>query len=346
LQILPVILSGGAGTRLWPLSTQHQPKQFSSLVGTRTMLQMTAERTLNSAFAGPFVVGNRGHADLIEAQLGEVAASPSLLILEPFGRNTAAAIALAALHAPDELLLIMPSDHVIEDATAFMDAVISASPTAQNGWLVTFGVRPTRAETGFGYIRKGERLIGPAYKVDRFVEKPVADVAKVLASDGHHFWNGGIFLFRGRTYLKALSEHAPELHRAVLRAFEQGQQSGIRFSPDAEAFAAIPSISVDYAVMEKATNVAVVPLDVDWSDVGSWEALHELLDNDERGNASIGETTLIDCRGSLVRSDGPMVVAIGVDDLVIVATKEAILVVPKADSQRVKEATELLSKQN
>jgi mannose-1-phosphate guanylyltransferase len=343
-RITPVILSGGAGTRLWPLSRPERPKQLLALTGPETMLQMTLRRAADPALFGPpILVASAAHAGEIEAQLAQIGASAAALILEPHPRNTAPAIALAALSAAaDTVLLVMPSDHVVRDGHAFRAAVEAARPLAADGWLVTFGIAPDRAETGYGYIRRGELLSPSSFRVDRFVEKPDLAAAQAYLADGRHDWNGGIFAMRANAYLEALDEHAPNILAACRAAMAGAVRDGPRLSPEAASFAASPSQSIDYAVMEKAERVAVVPVDMGWSDVGSWEALHQLQPKDERGNAAVGDVLVIDSDDCLVQSDGPRVVAIGVRDLVIVATGDTVLVVPREQSQRVKEAVEAL----
>jgi mannose-1-phosphate guanylyltransferase len=339
--ITPVILCGGAGTRLWPLSRGARPKQFLSLGGLETMLQGTAARVADLAlFAPPVLVTNQDQAQAAAEQLAQAGPPAELVIVEPSARNTAPAIALAALAGePDALLLVLPSDHLIRNIAAFRDAVALAAPLAEQGRLVTFGIRPDRAETGYGYIKRGSALTPGAFEAARFVEKPDAVTAASYVESGDYSWNAGIFLFRADAFLSALQAHAPEVHAAAAAALSEGSA---RF-PDAARFAEAPSISVDHAVMEKAGNVAVVPVDMQWSDVGSWEALYEVSGKDAAGNAVSGETLAIDSRDCLLWSDGPLVTTIGVEGLAVIATEDAILVVPLADSQRVKEAVALLA---
>jgi mannose-1-phosphate guanylyltransferase/mannose-1-phosphate guanylyltransferase/mannose-6-phosphate isomerase len=321
--IVPVILSGGSGTRLWPLSRKARPKQLLPLVGERTMLQL------------PLVVTAVGHADDVEAQLG----TGIRLILEPLGRNTAPAIALAALACgPADLLLVMPSDHLIAEPERFTAAVAKGVPAARAGALVTFGIQPTRPETGFGYIRRGEEISAGVFRVDRFLEKPDAATALAFLAAGGYDWNAGIFLFTAGAYLRALAAHAPDILDAVRSALPAGDAQGARLAPASEAFAAVRSESIDRAVMEHAGNVAVVPVDAGWSDLGSWEALHAVSAPDAAGNALLGDVRAIAASGCLIRSEGPLVVAVGVTDLAIVATGDAVLVVPLSQSQRVSEA--------
>ena len=338
--IIPIILSGGSGTRLWPLSRGARPKQMLDLLGAGSMLEVTAGRVADRAlFAPPVLVAAAGQAGAIEAAL------PGLggLILEPEAKNTAPAIALAALAAEaDDVLLILPSDHLIADAAGFQGAVRRALPFAGQGWLVTFGMRAERGETGYGYIERGPALGDGVHQAVRFVEKPDAATAGRFAAGGRHDWNGGIFLIRAGTYLEALAEHAPKIAEAAEAAMAGARRDGRRLHPDAAAFAAAPSLSIDYAVMEKADKVAVVPVAIGWSDVGSWDSLHEVAARDEAGNAIAGDVLALDARNCLIRSEGPLVAAIGVEDLVVIATKDAVLVVPRAQSQRVKDAVEAL----
>ena len=344
-RITPVILSGGSGTRLWPLSRSARPKQLLSLVGSRSMLQTTLDRVSDpNLFMASVLVASASQAAQIEQQLESTRVAAHSLILEPSARNTAPAIALAALAAdPDELLLVMPSDHLIGDACAFAGFVAKGAALAEDGWLVTFGIRPTRPETGYGYIKQGGELAPGAFQVDRFVEKPDAARAAAYVEDGDYQWNAGIFLFRADAFLAALALHAPDVLAACRVAMKDAEVDGRRVYPSAAAFASAPSISVDHGVMEHADRIAVIPMDVQWSDVGSWQSLYEVSKADEQGNAVTGDAALVRASGCLVQSDGPLVVAVGVQDLAIIATGDAILVIPRADSQAVREAVDLLS---
>ncbi len=343
-RIRPVILSGGSGMRLWPLSREGRPKQFLALTGARSLIQETALRVADAAlFAPPFVVAGEAQAEAIEAQLAEAGVAPERLILEPAPRNTAPAIALAALAAePDELLLVLPSDHLIGDVAAFRAEVAAGREAAEAGWLVTFGIRPDRPETGYGYILPRVGIGGGTSRADAFVEKPDRSTAEGYVAGGRHLWNGGIFLFRAAAFIDALRRHAPHIAPAVEAAAAGGRAEGRRTLPEPQAFARTPGQSVDHAVMEKHDRVAVRPVSFGWSDIGSWEALHQVLDKDEAGNVLAGDVVAIDCEGSLIRSDGPVVAAIGVSDLVVVATERAVLIVPRAESQRVQEAVAAL----
>jgi mannose-1-phosphate guanylyltransferase len=344
--IRPVILSGGAGTRLWPLSVPARPKQLQPLTGARTMLQETALRVADPVLFAPlWVIAGQGHAAAIEAQLGEIGHRPARLILEPAGRNTAAAIALAALEAePAELLLVLPSDHVVRDVAAFRTAVRAGAALAAAGHLVTFGIRPDRPETGYGYVKRGGALSDGSFAVERFVEKPDRETAAGYLADGGYDWNGGIFLFRADRCLEELEAHAPDILAAVRAALAGAEREGARVRPDPDAFAQVRSESIDYAVMERSGRVAVVPVAMGWSDVGSWDALHELAEKDSAGVARQGDVIAIDSKHCLVRSDGPTVVTIGVENLIVVATGDAVLILPRGQSQRAREAAEAIGK--
>jgi len=337
--ITPVILTGGSGTRLWPMSRSARPKQFLKLTGDTTLLEQTIARVTGTGFSEPLLVGGAAQEDVLQLLAGSDAA----IILEPEARNTAPAIALAALVLPpDTPMLVMPSDHVIADVAAFEAAVTQAAALAAQGWLVTFGITPTGPETGYGYIQQGEALDAGGFRAARFVEKPDRETAQGFLSDGGYHWNGGIFLFTAGRYLEELENHAPEIVAAARAAFDAGHRDGAVHRPEASAFADAPSTSIDYAVMEKAQQVAVVPVSMGWSDVGSWDALHEITAKDEGGNALSGDVLAIDTANNLIRSDGPKVTAIGVEDLIIVATKDAVLVMPRGESQRVKEIVDRL----
>jgi len=341
--IVPVILSGGSGTRLWPLSRRAKPKQMLDLLGGGSMLGVTAARVTDDVlFAPPMLVAAAAQAEAIEAALPHA----GRLILEPEARNTAPAIALAALAADaDDVLLVLPSDHMVGDPAGFRDAARRALPFALEGWIVTFGMKAERGETGYGYIERGPALGEGVHQAVRFVEKPDAATAGRYAASGRHDWNGGIFLMRAGTYLDQLERHAPEIAKAARAAMEGAKRQGRRLLPDAAAFAASPALSIDYAVMEKAERVAVLPVSIGWSDIGSWDALYEVSPRDEAGNAIAGDVLALGTRGCVIRSEGPLVAAIGIEDLVVIATADAVLIVPKAQSQRVREAVEALKEQ-
>jgi mannose-1-phosphate guanylyltransferase len=344
--IVPVILSGGSGTRLWPMSRAEKPKQLLPLTAEETMLQLTARRTAGERFGRPIVVANAFHVDMVEEQLAAADSGAEALILEPMGRNTAPAIALAAIAAGgDAPLLVMPSDHVITDVEAFHAAIHAALPLVEQGWLVTFGIQPDGPETGYGWIKIGEEIGGGVHRVEQFVEKPPLDKAQAMLAAGNHAWNGGIFLFRADIYLEALGSYAPAMLAAAQQAMAKGRRDGARIWPDADSFAASPSDSIDYAVMERAPRVAVVPVDMGWSDVGSWDALHAISHADAGGNVVRGDAVVIESSNCLVRAEaGKRVALVGVEDLIVVASGDDVLVLPRGRSQEVKKIIEAMKK--
>lgn len=336
VKITPVVLCGGSGTRLWPRSRKSQPKPFLPLVGDSTLFEATLLRCANDPdFAAPMVVTGKAHLAHVEGQLG--AAPGAQIIVEPEARNTAAAIALAALRLPeDAIMLVCPSDHHIGDGAGFLAAAKAAAALAEQGWLVSFGIEPTHPETGFGYLRQGAAIDGSrGFKVDRFVEKPDRARAEQFLSEGGYSWNGGIFAFRAGTFLEELAAHRPALAESARQAFAQGHQDGHCFHPDPARFTAIESESVDYAVMENTARAAMVPVAMAWSDIGNWMALHEALPRDTAGNAVRGNAELMDCRNVLVQSDGPRVSVIGASDLIVVVDGNEVLVCTPEGAQLV-----------
>jgi mannose-1-phosphate guanylyltransferase/mannose-6-phosphate isomerase len=342
-KLQPVLLSGGSGTRLWPLSREAYPKQFLPLVGQDTMLQATWRRIAPLAGAAPIVVANEEHRFLVAEQLRLVGVEHAPIVLEPIGRNTAPAIAAAALQAmreqgDDPVLLVLPSDHVVRDEQAFRAAVVAALPAAQGGALVTFGVVPKAPETGFGYIQ-ADRAIGAEdgpRRVLRFVEKPDASTAQGYLDVGGYFWNSGMFLFRASRYVEELQRFRPDMLDAVRRALNDGARDGDFVRLDRDAFAACPSDSIDYAVMEKTDAAMVLPVDIGWNDVGSWSALWDVSEQDADGNAHHGDVIAIDTRNSYAYAQR-LVALVGVDDLVVVETDDAVLVARKDKVQQVKD---------
>lgn len=334
-RITPVILCGGSGTRLWPRSRAAKPKPFLPLVGDRTLFEQALLRCGEAAHFGPaVVVTGTAHLAHVEAQLCGVPGAK--VIVEPAAKNTAAAIALAALRLPeDEVMLVCPSDHHIADCEAFAAAARAAAGLAAEGWLVSFGIEAKSPETGFGYLRQGEAVGERGFKVAQFVEKPDLARAEQFLAEGGYAWNGGIFAFRAGTFLAELEHHRPKLAAAVRRAVEQGRVEDHRFHPDAAAFAEIESESVDYAVMENTAKAAMVPADMGWSDIGNWQALHVARERDEAGNAVTGDAELVDCRNVLVDSDGPHVSVIGLEDVIVVVDNGNILVTTAAGAQKV-----------
>ncbi len=345
-KLLPVILSGGSGTRLWPASRSMYPKQLLPLTGEKTMLQATALRTsaipttsLRRADTKHLIVCNEQHRFSVAEQMYGIE-KRSQIILEPEGRNTAPAVALAALQAKsvddDIVLLVMPADHVIRDIAAFQAAVAAGKSAAESDKLVTFGIVPTAPETGYGYI-KAIPNAGDAVPVDAFVEKPDSTTAEKYIDDGGYFWNSGMFLFKASAFLDELGRFAPEMLEACERSMAGKTLDGDFVRPDPDAFAACPSDSIDYAVMEKSQNAVMVPLDAGWSDVGSWSALQDVFPRDAEGNALIGDAIAHNCRNTFVQSEGRLVAAVGLEDTVIVETRDAVLVASKDQSQDVKE---------
>ncbi|MBD3682834.1 mannose-1-phosphate guanylyltransferase/mannose-6-phosphate isomerase [Stenotrophomonas sp. Br8] len=336
--IVPVILSGGSGTRLWPLSREAYPKQFLPLVGDDTMLQATWKRVASIAGAAPIVVANQEHRFMAAEQLRECKVLPQALILEPVGRNTAPAIAIAALQAlaggNDALLLVLPSDHVVRNEAAFHAAVKQAAVAAEAGKLVTFGIVPTAPETGYGYIKAatGEGVRA----VDRFVEKPDQATAEKYVASGEYYWNSGMFLFKASRYLKELETLQPAILAACRAALDKAARDNDFIRLDAEAFAASPNDSIDYAVMEKTADAAVVPLDAGWNDVGSWSALWEVSDKDSDGNACHGDVIALDCKDSYAYGNR-LIAMVGLQDVVVVETDDAVFVGHKDRVQDVKE---------
>ena len=334
-RIRPVILSGGSGTRLWPLSTPERPKQFLPLVGRHSLLHQTFARLDDPLlFAEPTVICGAAHVDLVEAEAAAAGLGPVRVISEPAPRNTAAAVALAALTAEraDELLLILPSDHHIEQPDRFRATVDAARGAAVDGMIVTFGMKPTRVETGFGYVEIGEPVNGAVCKALRFVEKPTAERARDMIESGRFLWNGGIFLATAATLVEAFQQHSPDVLDGVRSSLRDGR------TPDPDLFQQVPAIAFDHAVMEKSERVGVIPSDFGWSDVGSWMATYERAAQDADGNAVEAGSVVIDGRGNLVRSSGPRVVAFGVEGLMVLATGDVVLVAPLSEAQRVREA--------
>lgn len=346
--IRPVILSGGSGSRLWPVSREHYPKQFLKLNSERySLLQETALRlsSLESG-AAPLVVCNDEHRFLVAEQLQSIGVPPARILLEPEGRNTAPALALACLTAmeqdADAILLVMPADHVIQDEAAFAAAVAQGLALVEQGALVTFGIEPASPHTGYGYIRCGERA-GEGYRVAAFVEKPDLEHAREYLESGDYLWNSGIFLVRARHFLEELATHAADIMSDVRAAFEGRREDMDFLRIDAECFARCRSESIDYAVMERTQDAAVIPMDPGWSDIGSWDAIHDLKrQGDAADNAIQGDVMLHDATGNLVRSESRLVAGIGIKDLVIVETEDAVLVAHRDHAQETKQVVNAL----
>jgi mannose-1-phosphate guanylyltransferase/mannose-6-phosphate isomerase len=346
--IVPVILSGGSGTRLWPVSRESFPKQLWPLVSERTLLQETAQRVAGRGFAPPVVVCNQEHRFLIAEQLRAVGIGDARIMLEPVGRNSAPAIAAAAVLVaeddPDAVLLMLAADHVIGDTVALHRSFAAAAAAARNGHVVTFGMRPTAPETGYGYIELGAALDDApgAFAVRRFIEKPDAPTAVRLATDRQHLWNSGMFVFTARTLLDEMARHVPDVLDAVRRAVAERREDLDFIRLGVEAFSASPSISLDYAVAERTTRAAVVPADIGWSDVGSWGALWELGEKDADGNVAVGDVLLESARNCYVRSDGMLAAVVGLEDAVVVVTEDAVLAMHRDHAQDVKKVVDRL----
>lgn len=346
MNIVPVILSGGSGTRLWPVSKPEHPKQLLPLTADLTMLQLTAVRIegFDAAPTGrPIIVANAAHVDTIDEQLQQIGVANYHVILEPIGRNTAPAIALAALEAQaDDALLVMPSDHVIADLPAFHAAIARALPLVGKGALVTFGITPDGPETGYGYIQMGQACGDMVHDVVRFVEKPDVANAQRMLAEGNHVWNAGIFLFRADAYLAAMERHQPDMLAAVRASMSDAKRDGAHVFPDAKAFHACPSDSIDYAIMEREAHVACVPVAMGWSDVGSWDSLHAISARDADDNAVRGDALMLGAHNCLVHSDGPRVTLVDVDDLIVVVSGGDVMILKRGESQKVRKVTDAL----
>jgi len=343
--IYPVILCGGSGTRLWPVSRKTKPKPFLPLIGATTLFEQAVGRVAgDDRFTSPIVVAGAAHCDLIEEQLGS---TPDYdLIVEPEGKNTAPAIALAAARLPsDAIMLVCPSDHHIADEEAFREAALAAAELAREDWLVSFGIAPERPETGYGYLHRGEPLPG-GYRIAKFVEKPNLEKAQGYLASGEYSWNGGIFAFRAGALLSELDAHRPAIAQAVAVSVAAGKVEGSRFYPEAASFREITGDSIDYAVMENTGRAAMVPVDMGWSDIGNWAALQDALADeaakgagelalDDKGNVTRGAADLDECKNVLVTSDGPRVSAIGLEDVCIVVSGDEVLVTTRDGAQRV-----------
>ena len=351
-KIYPVILSGGTGTRLWPLSRAALPKQLLALHGERTMIQETVLRAALPGAAAPLLLCSEAHRFLVAEQMQEIGVSPRAIVLEPMGRNTAPAAAVAALMTAEDdaqgIIVLLPSDHVVRDAKAFADAVAMAADAAREGHVVTFGMAPSGPETGYGYVHRGARLdkLGGAWRVQRFVEKPDAETARSYLADGGYFWNSGMFVFRADVLIEDLRLHAPDVLAAAREALAKARRDldFVRLDPD--AFAGAPNISIDYALMEKTDRAAIVPCDIGWSDVGAWSALWDIRDQDAQNNVLLGDVIVHDSTGSYVHSEKRLTALVGVRDLVVIATGDAVLVADKSRAQDVKAIVDRLKADN
>jgi mannose-1-phosphate guanylyltransferase len=348
MQLLPVVMAGGSGTRLWPLSREMYPKQFLTLEAGQSMLQSTVGRLQGLDVLKPVVICNENHRFLVAEQLRQMGALQGNILLEPVGRNTAPAVALAALQASrdgaDPLLLVLAADHMIQDTAAFQDAVGKALPLAERGALVTFGIVAQRPETGYGYIRRGKPVAEGAYEVAAFVEKPNLAVAESYLSEGGYDWNSGMFLFRASRYLEALKAHRPDVLAACQSAMADARSDMDFVRVDEAVFRACPDVSIDYAVMEKTRDAVLVPMDAGWSDVGAFAALWEVLPQDEQGNVHRGDVLSHDSRNNLVMSENALVATVGLQDTVVVQTKDAVFVAPRSRASEVKQIVDQLKR--
>jgi mannose-1-phosphate guanylyltransferase/mannose-6-phosphate isomerase len=336
--IRPVVLSGGSGTRLWPLSTPHVPKQFSAHIGERSLFGLTLERleALDDV-SGALVVTGARHLGLVRDEVSSSRVDVESILVEPEGRNTGpAAVAAALVARPEDTLVILPSDHLISDLGGFQRGVAIAASLARAGGIVTFGITPTRPETGYGYIEMGEQ-VGAGFHVRRFKEKPGDPEAVEMAGDGRHLWNSGMFVARADHLLKEARTHSPEIVEAVAAALPEERGTEIELGP---SFASAEAISIDYAIMEKTDRALVVPLDVGWDDVGSYQSLHAVSDRDEHGNHIDGDVTVSDVRDSYIKSTSRPVVVAGLDRVVVVETPDGVLVVPLDQAQKVRDLQE------
>ncbi|MFK5951133.1 MAG: mannose-1-phosphate guanylyltransferase/mannose-6-phosphate isomerase [Methylococcales bacterium] len=349
--MVPVILSGGSGTRLWPLSRAMRPKQLLSMVSDQTMIQDTVTRLTGiNDLAAPIIVCNEEHRFSIAEQMREIDINPSAIILEPFGKNTAPAVAISALQSQkmdeDPVLLILPADHVIGDKAAFHAAVQTGYEAALDNRLVTFGVVPNAPETGYGYIKGGAQLDNNVFSVDKFVEKPDADTAQSYLNEGSYYWNSGMFMFKASVFMKELNLHNSEMYKLSEESLNTATTDMDFIRLERDVFEKCPADSIDYAVMEKTASAAVIPVDIQWNDIGSWSALWEIGESDEKGNVTHGDVLLEDTTNSYVHSDSRLVTTIGLNDHVVVETADAILVAHRDKVQDVKEIVARLKEAN
>jgi mannose-1-phosphate guanylyltransferase/mannose-1-phosphate guanylyltransferase/mannose-6-phosphate isomerase len=345
--MIPVILSGGSGTRLWPLSRGQYPKQFLPLVSSYSMLQETVRRLSGvPGLKAPIAVCNEDHRFMMAEQLWEIGTKPSAIILEPVGKNTAPAVAMAALSATseDDVLLILPADHVIGNLPAFHKAIAQAARLAEQGFLVTFGIVPNQPETGYGYIKRDKEQQGDAFKVASFVEKPDMETAKRYLQSGDYFWNSGMFAFTAGNFLKELEKFNPQMLSVCQQALQAAKVDMDFVRLDKAIFSTCPSDSIDYAIMEKTDKAVVIPLDADWNDVGSWSALWDVTEKDASGNAVSGDVMTVDTRNSYIFAENKLVTVIGVENLIVVETKDAVMIAAKDRVQEVKQIVDQLKK--
>ncbi len=350
--LYPVILSGGAGTRLWPLSRASLPKQLLVLHGERTMIQDTVLRAALPDAAAPLLLCSEAHRFLVAEQMQEIGVQPRAIVLEPMGRNTAPAAAVAALITaetnPEGVIVLLPSDHVVRDTASFAKAVAIAADAGREKHIVTFGMAPTGPETGYGYVHRGAALekIEGAFRVRQFVEKPDLETAKSYIADGGYFWNSGMFVFRADVLIAEMEKHAPEILAASREALVKAKRDADFVRLDADAFVKAPSISIDYALMEKTDRAAIVPASIGWSDVGAWSALWDIREQDEQNNVLLGDVVAHESTGSYVHSHKRLTALVGIKDLVVIDTDDALLIADKSRAQDVKAIVDHLKNEN
>ena len=350
--IRPVILSGGSGTRMWPISRKAQPKQFHALASDKSLLQETATRFTGDVFSKPIILANHKHKDLIDEHMAAINITPAMVILEPTPRNTAPAIAALALAAqaenPGDVLAVFPADHAIKDPNALQNRLLAGLPAAQDGAIVTFGVTPDLPETGYGYIRAGEPIAGDTRSVSAFVEKPDLETAKQYLASGDYVWNAGIFMFRADIMVSEMQAYCPQILEAAQEALDKADRAAHHIALDADAFNNAPEDSIDYAVMEHTARAGVVEISIGWSDIGSWSTLWSVNEKDDAGCVSKGEdeAIMIDCQNVLAISEGPKIATIGMQDIVVIATDKGVLIAPHDRTQDVKKVVEQLKKKN
>ena len=347
--MIPVILSGGNGSRLWPLSRKQNPKQFLPLTGKETLFQQTLQRLSIDNVQAPIIVSNNDHRFIVEEQLEALNCTPHSILLEPFGRNTAPAVALAAFaileEGQDDVMLVLPADHVIDDETAFHNALRVAEAAATDGEMVLFGITPDKAETGYGYIQANQTLSSAdgTYRVAAFVEKPNEEKAKEYLASGDYYWNSGMFMFKASRYLDELKQHDEAIYNKTLSAFQRSRKNGKVLHIDSEIFAHCPDNSIDYAVMEKTSKACVVPMQAQWNDVGSWSALWDVHSKDKQGNVAKGDVLLEQSTNCYVHGEDRLVTLLGLDNVVVVDTKDALMVVAKDKVQDVKKLVQAVN---